>query len=205
MGFRRVTSFKWKEAPWPLYQTPCIRTCFSWLLLLPIALSCGAGGKFVHPYDAYILYYWPMHSYGSNPSRGVQDTYPIAYYSSLKQPKVSVPAQLGLLLPCRFLSESRASSMSVCPSPRPSHPEWCSAPLCVPMATAEPLCSALGNFPLSRPPPCNKLSQSGFPTQPLVGVGTGWVLFTLSSQYRGWRSSLAWGICMLIPRTHHVS
>lgn len=46
MGFRRVNYFiwmKWNKSPWLLYQASHICMCFSCLILLPIALSCGTG------------------------------------------------------------------------------------------------------------------------------------------------------------------
>lgn len=93
------------------------------------------------------------------------------------------------------------NSMSVCPSSRLSRPGWCSAPQRVPMATAEPLCSALGNFPLSRTPPCNKLSQSGFPAQPLVGGGT---VLVLPAPSPGAASLLQWG-GSACPHQEHIT
>lgn len=46
MGFRRVNCFismKGDERSWLLYQVSHSFMCISWLLLLPVALSCGAG------------------------------------------------------------------------------------------------------------------------------------------------------------------
>ena len=203
---------KGDKKPWLLYQASHICMCFSWLLLLPIALTCGAGVN---------LGILMVPKYGTtDPCIGVfigvkpfWDCPRYSSYSLLLLLKIAknfcpCPAQLALTMLVAQWKQSQlplCSSMSGCPPSRPSRPGWCWAPLCVPMATAEPLCSALGNFPLSRPPLCNKLSQSGFPAQPFIGIGTVLLLPAPGSQPRGWRSSPMWGICMPTPGTRHVS
>lgn len=200
MGFRRVNYFismKGDRRFWLLYQLSHICMGISWLLLHPVALSCGAGENLGilmvlkhSATDPCISIFIGVKPFWGCPSC------PAAYYC---RELLSLPT-----LACFNYAGSPAkaepalySSMSVCPSTPATRPGWCSAALCVPMATAQPLCSALGNFPLSRPPPCNKLSQSGFPAQPLAGVGTGLGLPCSPAP--------VWGIGMPTPRTRHIS
>lgn len=198
---------KGDKRSWLLYQVSPICMCISWLLLLPIALSFGAGenlGTLMVPKhgttDPCIGVF-----IGVKPFWGCRSHLSCSLLLLLKIGESFCPCPAQLAGSPAKAEPALYSSMSACPSSRPSRPGWCSAPLCVPMATAEPLCSALGNFPLSRPPPCNKLSQSDFPAQPLVGIGTVLVLPAPESQPGGWRSSPVWGICMPTLVMCHVS
>lgn len=172
---------------WLLDQVSQMSIFTSWLLLHPTALSRGAGE------DLGILI---VPKYDNTESCigifiGVKAFWSCPRYLSCSLLLLLKTAESFCPCPAQ-LALTQSSSMSVCPSSRPSHPWWFWAPLCVPMATAQHLCSSLGNFPLSRPPLCNKLSQSGFPAQPLVGVGTVAVFPTAGSQCRGWGSPV-WG------------
>lgn len=120
-----------------------------------------------------------QYSRGSNPSWAVQDNHHAAYFFSLKSPKAPIPVH-----PCLNHAAFPAKAELAPPVQQHFFPQ----PLILggarraPLPTAEPLCSAQGNFPLSRPPPCNKLRRPGFMLSPSLVRG------------RGCARSLGWGL-----------
>lgn len=143
---------KGDKKSWLLHQASHICLCFSWLLLLPTTLFCEAEanlGNLMVPKcdtnDAHIVVT------GVRPIQSCPRH--LSYISQLlcRTAGIFCPCSAQLSPQWEHSQPPLYSSSSVCPSSWLSRPGWCSALLCVPMVTDEPLCSVLGNFPLSRP------------------------------------------------------